>query len=155
TQVVLSFQPVVVKTPATVKEVLPALEKALGDESPVVRLEVVRLLPRCGKEAGPLLLRAAEDADAKVRAYALAGLIPLKPAAKTAVGVGARGRREDADLRVKQGALRTLGTIGGREAVEPIGTALADREPVIQKAAVLALAKLGKEAEPALPALKE
>jgi HEAT repeat protein len=155
TQVIQSFQPLVLKTPTAVKEVLPALQKALGDESPVVRLEVVRLLPRCGKEAGPVLLQAAQDADAKVRAYALAGLIPLKPDAKLAVPVLAKRLKEDTDLTVKQSALRTLGAIGGAEAVEPISMALTDREPVMQKAAVMALSKLGKEAEPALPALRE
>jgi HEAT repeat protein len=127
--------------------------KALRDQSPAVRLMVVQTLPRCGKEAIDPLLSALGDADAQVRAYAIAGLAPLEPETKAVLPALEKQVKEDPDPLVRQSALRTLGRLG--PATVPVLVAgLKDKEPTVQNAALKALGQVGPGAKAAVPDLK-
>ncbi len=152
-QAALSLQIVASRAPAAGKEALPGLEKALGDSSPAVRLAIVQALGRCGPGAVRPLLKGADDEDAKVRAYALAALLPIKPEAKTVLPVLSRLAKSDPEVSVRQSALRTLGSLGA-PAVKAIGDALADPEPAVQLAALKSLAQVGLAGKSALLKVK-
>jgi HEAT repeat protein len=153
-QAVLSLEVIVAKTPATGKEILPALLKALGDPSPALRIDLARTLSRCGPEALAPMLTLAGDKDARARAYALAGLGRLKPMPDKVLPVLAKRVKEDPEVMVRQSALLTLGKLG-KAAVPTVSAALADKEAAVQKAAVRALVAIGEEAKTAVPALKD
>src|SRR5689334_8444495 len=63
------------RTSAESRRRLRMLGEFLGDDSPVVRAEVQRQLLHAGRQALPLLRRAARNADPKVRIRARALLI--------------------------------------------------------------------------------
>jgi HEAT repeat protein len=153
-QAVFALQDIVKKAPKAGPDVLPLLAGRLADESVPVRLLVAQTLPRCGKPALETLLKALADSDAKVRAYALAGLPPLKPEPAAVLPAVVKRLREDPELIVRQSAVRTLGLLGPA-ALEPLSEALRDRDPTIQNGALKALAKLGPRAKVALTSMKE
>jgi HEAT repeat protein len=156
-QAVLSLEVIVARTSAAAKEVLPGLSKLVNDDSAALRVDLTRALSRCGPDALVPLLALADDADAKVRAYALAALMrPLagkKEVPGNALAVLAKKAKDDPEVMVRQSALRSLGALG-KPAVAAVTPALADREAAVQKAAVQALVKIGKDAAEAVPALK-
>jgi HEAT repeat protein len=153
---VLSLAVVVRKTPATAEEVLSALTTRLADPSLPVRVDLARALGYCGKEALTPLLKLGDDSDGKVRAYALSGLIRLKPPADKVLPLLAKRAKEDPESIVRQSALKSLGTLG-KEAAPTVIASLDDKEPAVQKAAANALQVIGPKAGVAaiVPALKE
>jgi HEAT repeat protein len=153
-QALQSIQTVVQKAPAAAAAALPTLTKALQDESPAVRFAAVQALSRSGPDAVRPLLEALEDKDVKVRAYAAAGLIPLKPEAKTVLPTLVKRLKKEPDVIVRQSILRTLGKLGP-EAVAALTETLKDQEAVVQMAALIALGQIGPDAKSALPAMKE
>jgi HEAT repeat protein len=153
-QAVLSLEVVLARLPDSAKEILPALVKAIKDDSGQIRVDLARALSRCGSEALTPLLTLADDADAKVRAYALVGLIRVKPPAEKALAILTKKVKDDPESMVRQSALQALGSLG-KEAVPAAITALSDKDPSVQKTAVRTLAKIGKDAKEAIGALKE
>jgi HEAT repeat protein len=155
---VLSLQAIVQKDKeARVGEmVVPEFEKALQDESAPVRLVVVQALPFCGPKSIPVLIKALDDMEAKIRATASSAL--SKPAFKELAGtfLGALTKRlaSEEEVIVKQSLLSTLSKCGP-EALPAIRKSLADMAPEVQKAALYALGQLGEEAKPALAEVKE
>jgi HEAT repeat protein len=152
-QAVLSLEVVVARSPDLAKEVLPALAKAIKDDSPPIRVDLARTLSRCGSEALTPLLRLADDPDARVRAHALAGLVRLKPPVEKVLPILAKKAKSDPESTVRQSALQTLGWLG-KEGVPAAIAALADKDPSVQKTAVRTLAKIGKDAKEVSVALK-
>ncbi len=152
-QAALSLQVVAAKSEDARKEARPGLEKALEDGAPAVRLAAVQALARCGRDAVPALLAATRDADAKVRANALAGVALVKPEPKSALATVAKLAKEDPDESVRQSAVRTLAALGPG-AVGPLTAALGDREPAVQAMALKALARVGPEAGKAAPTVR-
>jgi HEAT repeat protein len=153
-QAILSLEVIVARSPAATKAALPALAKAVKDESTTIRVDLARTLSRCGVDALPAVLTLADDSDAKVRAYALAGLARLKPPAARVLPILAKRAKDDPESMVRQSALRTLGSLG-KEAVPAVRVALADKDPSVQKVAVRSLVMIGDDAKEAIPALKE
>jgi HEAT repeat protein len=153
-QALQSLQNVLQKTPTVANEVLPALTRALQHETPEVRVAAVQVLGRCGPDAVRPLLGALEDKEVKVRAYAAASLILVKPEPNTVLPTLVKRLKAEPDAIVRQSLLRTLGTLGP-DAVVPLTEALQDKEAVVQMAALNALGQIGPKAKEALPALKE
>jgi HEAT repeat protein len=153
-QALQSLEAVVAKAPKAAPDVLPALTKALQDESPAVRFATVQALSRCGPDGVPLLLEALGDKEVKVRAYAAAALIRSKPEPQTVVPALAKRLKDEPDVIVRQSILRTLGSLGP-EAVPPLTEALQAPEAVVQMAALTALGQIGPKATAALPAMKD
>jgi HEAT repeat protein len=152
-QAVLSLEVIVARSSEAAKEVLPALAMAIKDDSAPIRVDLARALSRCGEEALTPLLALAGDVDAKVRAYALAGLIRAKPPAQKVLAILAKKAKNDPESMVRQSAIQTLGSLG-KEAVPATCAALADKDPSVQMTAVRTLAKIGKDAKQAIAALK-
>jgi HEAT repeat protein len=136
--------------------VVPEFEKVLQDESGPVRLTAVYALPFCGPKAIPAIVKALDDKEAKIRATAASAL--SKPAFKELAGsfLGALTKRlaSEEEVIVKQSLLTTLSKCGP-EALPAIRKSLSDSAPEVQKAALAALAQLGKEAKSALHDVKE
>jgi HEAT repeat protein len=153
-QAVLSLEVVVARSSDLANEVLPVLVKAIKDDSGQIRVDLARALSRCGSEALTPLLTLADDPDAKVRAYAIIGLVRVKPPAEKVLAILAKKVKEDPESMVRQSALQTLASLG-KAAVPAASAALSDKDPSVQKTAVRTLAKIGKDAKAAIPALKE
>jgi HEAT repeat protein len=135
-------------------EAQQALLAMLGDDKPLVRLEVIRQIPQIGqvKLAAETLARALSDSDERVRmaaAYAMAQLSP--EAAATAVAA----LKAESPL-ARAAAVRAIGLSaappkGGPEAV---AMALQDTHAEVRASAAQALAWLGgTAAASAYPAL--
>jgi HEAT repeat protein len=117
-------------------------------------VDLARTLGRCGSEALTPTLTLAEDADAKVRAYAVASLMRQKQPADKVLPLLTKRAKEDPEVVVRQSALRTLASLG-KSALPAVIAALQDKEPEVQKAAVRALVTIGPAAPTAVTALKE
>jgi HEAT repeat protein len=152
-QAVQSVQLIAARVPAQRAPALAALEKMLGDSSAEVRHGLTFALPRCGKEATAALLRLADDREAKVRAYAIAGLARLPADEKATLAVLAKKAKDDPDRTVRQSALRGLARLGPA-AQGAILAALDDREPAVQATALQMLPAVKVEAKKAVPRLR-
>ena len=131
-QAVLSLEVVVGRTPATAKEVLPALEKVIGDNSAAIRVDVARTLGRCGPEALAPTLKLADDEDWNVRAYALASLMRLKAPVAKVLPVLAKKAKDDPEVKVRQSRPLDPGQAGqGRDSRRDGAGGQAD--PAVQK----------------------
>ncbi len=90
---------------------IPALDRALQDPVPEVRLRAAAALAAIGKESVPVLTQALADPKIDVRQAAAAGLGTIGPDASAAVLDLAR-RLKDQNERVRDTAARSLGRIG-------------------------------------------
>jgi HEAT repeat protein len=152
-EAVRSIEEVLQREPAAGPDLLPALARATKDKETAIRLMAVEALPRCGKAAVPALLGALKDEDGSVRCFAVEGLGSVKPPAQDVLP-GVVGLLKDDSVAVRGSAVRTLGTLG-KPAVEPLVTALKDKDSRVQSGALQALGHLGADARTAVPALKE
>lgn len=133
-------------TPAQQQTLAGELAEGYRNEAdPLLRVELVRTIAKCGSpQAGETLQAAMRDSDGNVRVAACTGWAQHRgPQAVPALG---EAIRKDADLEVRLAALRALGRIPGEESVAAISPALEDSDPAMQYRAVQALRELtGKD----------
>jgi HEAT repeat protein len=153
-QAVQSLAVVAARTPAARKEVLSGLQKRVEDDSQPVRLDLARALPRCGDDSAKALLTLADDADASVRAHAIAGLGQIKAGGKEALAALSKKAKGDEDAMVRQSAVRTLGKMG-RDAEPAVIASLKDKEPSVQAMALRTLAAMKPDAKKVAPLIEE
>ena len=120
-------------------EGIAQLERALADESPLVRRAAVRALVRLGAPAREALTGALENADPVVRRAALAAIAGAPD--HTALPHLARAL-SDEDASVRETTVRLLVAVAPRtDAVEDLlRQAATDRAPEVQVTATVALA---------------
>jgi HEAT repeat protein len=153
-QSVQSLAVIASKTPEARKEALAGLQKRVKDDSTPVRLDLARALPKCGEGSVKPLLTLADDAEANVRAHALAGLERLTVRSKEALDVLKKKAKDDPEVIVRQSAIRTLSRYG-KDAEPAVLEALTDRKPEVQKAALNALPALKPDAKAAVPLIED
>lgn len=130
------------------REAIPALARALEDETPDVRGRAVRALGDIGPEAIPALTLALEDEDLRIRKYAIWELGKI---GSDAVPILA-GLLRDEDPEIRRHAIWALGDIGW-EGVPSLIQGLTDEDPDVRWAAAWTLGEIGPKAEEAVPAL--
>jgi hypothetical protein len=140
---------------------IPALNRALADQSVEIRAAAVRSLAQIGGEnpAGiPLLIHALADLDSRIRGLAGLALKAIGPKASPAVPKLAAALRDPVEF-VRVAAADALGAIGpGASAAAPLlAERLADRSEgrFVFRSSMQALGRMGPRASAALPALRE
>jgi hypothetical protein len=122
------------------------LAEAYRNESdPLVRLEMLRVVARCGSPAAAETLKAAMgDSDREVRVTACqAWGVHGGP---LAVPQLSEALRKDVSVDVRLAAGKALGQIGGDEAVKALAVALDDQDPALQYRAIQSLREItGKD----------
>ncbi len=142
------------------RETVPALEKAIRDPHPVVRVEAANALWTITRkeETCRLLASMLQDGDATVRSTAAVVLgLPSGEGAVRAVPALVRALWDD-DSRVRSNAAEALGRIGSKaQQALPALLAILDakvEEDHVVSAATEAVGLLGKESKPAMTALR-
>jgi hypothetical protein len=132
------------------KSAIPALTRALQDESPQVRAGAAAALywlaPRA-EAALPALRTALGDSDRRVRRLSCLALGRIGPAARAAAP-GLLDRLKDSDGRVRAAAASALGATGTKApaAVAALRKALKDRDGSVRASAAEALKKIEQQA---------
>ncbi|HET8650861.1 MAG TPA: HEAT repeat domain-containing protein, partial [Gemmatimonadales bacterium] len=129
------------------------LAEQLQHPSPAVRIAVVTAIRRAGRRdlAGELLISAAGETDAGVRAAALEALAALEVRDAVPVAVD---HLSDPDERVRSEALGLLGRLGSPDMIAAVEARSGDPEPAVRAAAARALgAGVGAGAD-AIPVLR-
>ena len=135
---------------------LRILTELLSDSDEGVRVEVVRSLGRCGRNALPMLMQALEHADTHVRREATAALGKMGTAGPEAVPSLIRALG-DVDSKIRMGAATALGRIGAtaHEAIPQLIQVLCDTNLIFCRLAAQALSLIGvASVEPLTTALR-
>ena len=128
---------------------VPALINALGDQDPRVAHMAEQALARIGRPAVPSLCNALASQNQRIRQWAAVALGDIGPDAVEATAAFLSDRTKPAYARAA--AADALGRTGAPNALEPLIEAAKSQEPVVQKAALHGLVRLGDEkATPAL-----
>ena len=132
-------------------QALQPLNSALHDPDPGVRAAAVYALEKQTDTLAVVQIaaRAADDAEATVRAYAARTLGRMRSTAATARLLDLL---EDESVAVRINAARALGQIADSAAVPQLLARLADSHPYVREAAVVALGQIGDAS--VLPALQ-
>jgi HEAT repeat protein len=136
----------------------PALEKAVDDQDPSVRLCVGTTLHELTGEAGPGIRVCREilnDAELPVgvRLNAARGLGEIGPDAAETVPMLAGCLEKAEEFEIREAAAFALGWIGGEDAVAPLVRASVEESPTVRLAAVTALARVTPRTSNVLAAL--
>ena len=139
---------------------LPALKQALHSKSDAIREYAGYALSLTGAPAIPVLIDAMQATDDSVRASATFALADMGKVAAEAIPPLTRAAQDSAAL-VRRNATEGLGLIGQQvskdidlsEAVQVLTNGLRDDSYSVRDNAARSLAKLGRAAEPAIPAL--
>ncbi len=128
---------------------VPALVAALGDPDPRVAHMAEQALARIGRTAVPALCNALLSENGRIRQWAAVALGDIGPDAVEAVAAFLKDTTKPAYARAA--AADALGRTGAPNALEPLVEAASSQEPMVQKAALRGLVRLGDEkATPAL-----
>jgi len=139
------------------------LTKQFASSDPAVRRDAAFQLGKMGaaaKPAVPALIKALQDQDKQVWAFAIAALTELGPEAREAISAliadlsgKARGSRE---REQRQRTLRSAYALSriGAEAVPPLIVALNSDDSGVRAGAAQALGGMGAEAKESIPALR-
>lgn len=138
------------------RRAIPDLVKALKDESDAVRKNAAVALEQVGELPQthlPAVLEALADPNAEVRLALIATIKLMRSEAEAAGPTLGTLLKNDKDERVRRQAAAALGEISPKGAAPVLAAALMDDSAGVRSAAAEALAKLGREAAPALGAL--
>jgi HEAT repeat protein len=121
------------------------------NDDPMVRRYLTVVLGNLGdKRATPLILDAANDADAETRIYALWALGELRDPRSTAQLTKAA---TDEDSGIRKMAVYALGELGGADVIAPLAAAVNDPVADVRFNAAVSLARFNDPR--ALPVLRE
>jgi HEAT repeat protein len=125
---------------------IPALIRALADDSSVVVEEAQRSLRRLGPQvAVPALARALAGRNKIIRLHAAEVLRDLgRDAAPATIALLTLLRDRDPNIRVV--AAHTLGNVAGGSALNGLAAALSDKSPLARAAVAFALGSMGQSA---------
>ncbi len=129
---------------------VPALVKALSDESQIVGEVAGKALGRIGQPAVPALIEKLSDKEAQVRRYAAFALGEVGEPAKEA-GPVLMKLLADKDEYVRSEAARALGNIGESSATSELIQKLKEKSPRVRAKSAEARGKFGNPR--AVPAL--
>jgi HEAT repeat protein len=125
---------------------LPALVRALADDSPTVVEEAQRSLRRLGPQVVlPAFARALESRDKTIRLHAAEVLRDLGHDAAPATPA-LRALLRDRYPQIRVVAAHALGNIGSESAVTGLVAALNDKSPSVRAAGAFALGTIGRAA---------
>lgn len=126
---------------------LPALEKALDDDDPIVRAYVVEIISEIGSETGnneiiQSLSKALEDENSKVRLQAIKALSKIH---SPGVYKTLEGMLNDPDSKVQVQVIRSLGKLKDTKTLSLIEQKLLSNDTLIRNAAFDILRYFGDE----------
>jgi HEAT repeat protein len=142
----------------TAKAGVPELQKALGDKSEIVNINILYSLGNISADSSTIttLIAALRDKQRNIRYAGAKALGEIGPeAAKAVPDLIDVFKAEDADLKIS--AADALGEIGpaAREAIPLLHAALKHNQPGVRMAAARGLGGIGAEARAAVPDLLE
>jgi len=134
---------------------IPALIRALGDDSSVVVEQAQQSLRRLGAQAAlPALTEALHTRDKTVRFHAAEVLRDLGADAAPATPALLL-RLRDREPKIRVVAAHALGHIGGTPALQGLSAALSDKSAVVRAAASFALGSMGQSAAASAPQIRQ
>lgn len=136
--------------PATV----PALIRALADQSAVVVEQAQQSLRRLGPGVVPALSQAVRARNKTIRLHAAEVLSDLGPGAAPAT-VALLGLQRDGDPKIRVVAAHALGNIGNAPALTGLSRTLGDKSPSVRAAAASALGTMGRRAAASAPQIRK
>jgi len=133
---------------------IPALIRALADDSPVVVEEAQRSLRRLGPHAAvPALAQGLAARNKIIRLHAAEVLRDLgRDASPATLALLTLLRDRDPGIRVV--AAHALGNVGSKAALTGLTAALSDKSPLARTAVAFALGSMGPDAAPSAPQLR-
>ena len=134
---------------------IPALIRALADDSSVVVEEAQRSLRRLGPQAAvPALAQALVSRQKTIRLHAAEVLRDLGRDAAPAIPA-LLTLLHDRDPGIRVVAAYTLGNVGGEPALNALTAALSDTSPLARAAAAFAIGSMGRGAEASAPNVRQ
>lgn len=135
---------------------LPLFEASLDHENNAIRLAALEgfsMIETQPEKQLPILVRALDDTDQEIRHASLKAMTSLDDAAAGAIPALIRRLEESEDREMALGVLRRLPS--ETDYLDNYVSALEHDDPGVRAFGCRALGKLGKEAESALPALRQ